>query len=252
MKIGFYDSGLGGLSILKSFLDKFKTRYEYYYFGDSARAPYGPKQPEELISYMKEIFAVMQEKEVDLVISACNTSSALLHKLDLDEYIFPVISLTDVIRKYFKKSFEAAVMTDFHLPVGFMATQGSVRSNPYADLGMNLEPVVCSKLVPLVEAGEFDLAKAEWLNYLSMLSEHVEYVIVGCTHYSFLIDDSQRESFKFIDPADLCVDYFSSSIFADTLISYKQKNDRGKLSLELEFSQSDEEYLKSAEKLLCL
>lgn len=250
MKLGFYDSGLGGLSVLKTFLERYRTDYEYFYYGDSARAPYGDKSPQELISYMKEIFEIMAQKEVDLVISACNTSSALLGELDQDDYFFQIISLTDIIKDYFATSFEAAVIGDFNLPVGLLATQGSINSGKYRDWNVNVEPIACPKIVPLVEAGKLDEAKEEWKNYLSMLSKQVQYVVVGCTHYSFLIDKDEETDYKFIDPANLAADYFSKSIYSDSLISYKSTKDKKKLDLEIEFSKYDDKYSKLAERLL--
>ena len=61
MKIGFYDSGLGGLSVLREFINAYGSLYDYYYFGDSARAPYGEKTKEQLKSFTIEILDKMQE-----------------------------------------------------------------------------------------------------------------------------------------------------------------------------------------------
>jgi glutamate racemase len=250
MKLGFYDSGLGGLSVLRSFLKKYGTSYSYYYYGDSARAPYGDKSPSEIISYMKDIFQIMHEKEVDVVISACNTSSALLDQMDLDDYLFQTISLVDVVKDYFKNSFDAAIIRDFNLPVGFLATQGSVNSGKYKSWGVNTQAIACPKIVPLVEAGKLNEAKIEWTRYLNMLDPSVEYVIIGCTHYSFLVDEQANSKYKFIDPAKLCSEFFSKSIFSDSLVNYKPTSDKKKLELEMEFSKSDEQYFKLAERLL--
>lgn len=250
MKLGFYDSGLGGLSVLRSFLKKYGTTYSYFYYGDSARAPYGDKSPKEIISYMEDIFQIMHEKEVDVVISACNTSSALLDQMDLDDYLFQTISLVDVVKDYFKNSFEAAIIRDFNLPVGFLATQGSLNAGKYRDWGVNTQAIACPKIVPLVEAGKLAEAKIEWNNYLSMLDSNVEYVIIGCTHYSFLVDEHKQSKYKFIDPAKLCSEYFSKSLFADSLVNYKSTSDKKKLELEIEFSKSDEKYFKLAQSLL--
>ncbi len=249
MKIGFYDSGLGGLSVLRSFLNKFKTQYDYFYHGDSARAPYGDKQAEIILGYMKEIFDLMQEKEVDLVVSACNTSSALMSRINKDDYFFHIISLVDVMKDYFKNSFEAAIIRDFNLPVAFLATEGSIKTAAYKEWGVNIHPLACTKLVPLVEAGNFDEAKQEWDNYLKELPEDLEYVIVGCTHYSFLLDKNS-ERFKFIDPAELAAKFFENSVFSDTLVGYKSEKEKKKLNLEMEFTKSDPEYFKLAERLL--
>ena len=102
--------------------------------------------------------------------------------------------------------------------------------------------------MPLVEAGKLDEAKVKWNEYLGELDKQVEYVIVGCTHYSFLKDEKSK--YKFIDPADLVAKYFSESIFADTLLGYKPTDKKKNLDLEIEFSKCDDEYFKLAERLL--
>ena len=250
MKIGFYDSGLGGLSILKSFLAHYKTKYSYVYYGDAANAPYGNKTTNEILTFMMQIFDFMSEKEVDLVISACNSSSALMHMVDRDNYFFEIISLADVLKDYFKNSLEAAIIRDFNLPVAFLATEASINAGTYKQWTDNIHPFACPELVPLIESGDLRQAKLLWQDYLAKLHSQIEFVIVGCTHYSFLIDAEQKERFKFIDPANLIVDYFANSIFADSLAAYKSKKEKQKLDLELVFSIEDQSYSKLAEQLL--
>ena len=250
MKIGFYDSGLGGLSVLRSFLEKYKTNYSYYYFGDSANAPYGDKSTDEILGYMRDIFELMKEKEVDLVVSACNSSSALMHMIDRDDYLFEIISLADVLKDYFENNLDATIIKDFNLPVGFLATQASINAATYKRWANNIHPVACRSLVPFVEAGHIEEAKKAWQGYLDQLHEQIEFVIVGCTHYSFLITDEQRQKYKFIDPSDLVVDYFANSLFADSLAAYRSSKDKLKLDIEFQFSAGDENYHNLANQLL--
>jgi len=248
MKLGFYDSGIGGLSVLNSFLKTFKASYSYFYFADNANAPYGDKNPEQIIACVQKIFDEMHANEVDLVISACNTSSALLKNMDLDNYFFHVISLVDVLQDYFKNNLEASVLADMQVPVGFLATQSSVNSKAYENWGLNIHAIACPSLVPLVEAGKLDEAKLEWQKYLNQLDAQVQYVIVGCTHYSFLLEGSDPK-YKFIDPAKLAVDYFANSLYADQLINYKD-SEKKSLDLQMQFSNESPEYLKLVNSLL--
>lgn len=194
MRIGLYDSGLGGLSVLKELLNN-HAEHHYIYFGDNARAPYGEKSPEQLKSYVIEIADWMQEKKIDLLISACNTSSMYLDQLDFSKYDFQVISLFELMRDYFAQSPRST-------KTGFLATAANIDSARYKEWQANISAVKCPALVPLIENGELANAKTKFTEYLSQLETGVTEVIVGCTHYSFLIDKSLA-NYSFIDPAKI-------------------------------------------------
>lgn len=209
MKIGFYDSGLGGISVLKQFLARYPD-HDYVYFADTARAPYGDKTEEQLISYVYEIFDFMQEQQVNYVISACNTSSMFLDKVDLSKYDFEVISLFDVMKQFFQDSIATEGMScrryacnKYDKPVAFLATSTNVDSKRYQEWDIDIHAIKCPKLVPLVEAGDLNLAKQEFLAYLKEAPAETTTAIVGCTHYSFLVPEQSK--IEFIDPAKVIV-----------------------------------------------
>ncbi|MCE2928719.1 MAG: hypothetical protein LW817_03710 [Candidatus Caenarcaniphilales bacterium] len=247
MKLGFYDSGLGGLSVLREFLREYKADYSYVYFGDSARAPYGNKSKAELKVFIKEILDYMNDKEVDVVISACNTTSMLMHEIDLDPYLFQVINLYDVMNDYFHNSLEASIIRDLHSRLALLATQSTVDSKRYLNWGVEILPIACPDLVPLIESADIDTAKQKWQVYLSKIPEDIRHLIIGCTHFSFVADQPSR--FELIDPAKLCLKYFQNTIMGDTLLNHGHKLEK-RLELELYFSKSDEKYLRFAESLL--
>jgi glutamate racemase len=248
MKIGFYDSGLGGLSVLREFIKAYGSRYEYYYFGDSARAPYGERSKEELKTFTIEILDKMQEEEIDLVISACNTTSMLLHEIDLEDYLFETMGLFEVMQDYFNNDLKASLLKDLQTPIALLATSSNIDMGRYKDWGMNIIPVKCPELVPLIEAGKPDEAKVIWQTKLNNLDKTIKHVIIGCTHYSFLYDPNN--AFEFIDPAKLCVKNFNKTIYSDKLLNFSSKKE--KLSLEIEFSKTSDEYLKLVDYLLSL
>lgn len=248
MKIGFYDSGLGGLSVLREFIKAYGSEYEYYYFGDSARAPYGGRLKEELKKFTLEILDKMHEQDVDLVVSACNTTSMLLHELNLEDYFFQVINLFDVMKDYFSKDLKASLLKDMKTPIALLATSSNIDMGRYKDWGVNIHPVKCPELVPLIEAGNLEEAKKEWKHKLDSLPENIKHVIIGCTHYSFLYE--AYKEFEYIDPAKLCVDSFKNSLFADSLLSFNPENKKKEIDLETEFSKSSDEYEKLVLKLL--
>ena len=276
MKLGFYDSGLGGLSVLKEFIAKYGSKYSYVYFGDSARAPYGTKSPEQLKSYVLEIADFMQEKQVDVLISACNSSSMYLDQIDFVDYFFQVISLNDVLTKYFATN-------QFDKPVALIATQATIDSGRYKNWSVDIHPVACADLVPLIEAGKLEEAKANWQTHLKNLPEAITDVIIGCTHYSFLVEarhpakqsfasdvDTKKvgtvlstssvskeqgdlrvkstNDYNFIDPAKLVLEQFASSIFDDGLLNYQTKDKD--LDIDVHFSKADARYLEFVTSLL--
>ncbi len=249
MKIGLYDSGLGGISVLNKFLENYPG-FDYVYFGDSLRAPYGDKSPEELKGFVYEIFDFMQEKKVDLVVSACNTSSMFLHEIDMTDYDFKVISLFDVMKDYFEinvaleenKCGRKGQARYSKSTIGFLATPTNIESAKYKEWDMDIYPVKCPKLVPLVEAGDLEAAKAEFKNYLAELPEEISNVIVGCTHYSFLKPENSR--FNFIDPADIVV---RSAQLTDSL---KESQSSHKAVPEIHVTGDLVKFMETCEKLI--
>ena len=246
MRLGFYDSGLGGLSVLKEFVGKFGSKYSYSYFGDSARAPYGDKSPEQLKSYVFEIAEYMQADDVDILISACNTSSMYLDEIDLSDFSFQMISLKNVMDKYFADN--AAKYQAKR--IALMATNATIDSGRYKNWPVDIYPVKCPTIVPLLEAAQLDAAKLEWQRYLNELPKDIKDVIIGCTHYSLL--NVQASDYNFIDPAKLVLEQFSSSIFNDGMINYSKKNANTELDIKINFTKGSDEYLKLATELLDL
>ncbi len=247
MRLGFYDSGLGGLSVLKEFVAKFGTKYSYSYFGDSARAPYGDKSPEQLKSYVFEIAEYMQVDEVDILISACNTSSMYLDEIDLDDFSFQIISLKNVMDKYFAEN--GSKYKDKR--IALMATNATIDSGRYKNWQVNIHPVKCPTIVPLFEAAKFNEAKLEWQRYLNELPKDIHDVIIGCTHYS-LLNENGSSNYNFIDPAKLVLEQFSGSVFNDGIINYVKEKADTELDIKINFTKGSDEYLKLATELLAL
>lgn len=242
MKLGFYDSGLGGLSVLREFINAYNGIYSYYYFGDSARAPYGNKSKEELKQYIKEILDYMQERDIDVVIAACNTSSMIMHEMDLGIYDFEVINLYDVMNDYFCKN------NQNHEEIALLATQSTIDSKRYLNWKVKIYPQACSDLVPLIECGKLNEAKDFFVKHLSSLPSHIKEVIIGCTHFAFLSEELDCK-FNFIDPAKISLKYFQQSPMSDLFLSKAHKKNQN-LDLNLYFSKADDGYLNLARNLL--
>jgi glutamate racemase len=191
--IGVFDSGFGGLHILKSIVKELPD-YEYIYLGDTARTPYGTRSKETIYEFTKQAIDFLFSKNCKLVIIACNTASSdALHKLQ-QEYL-PKFHPNKKILGVLIPSAEVAVEKTKNKKVGIMATKGTINSNAYIreitkiDKNIKTFQKACPMLVPLIESGEHN-SKAAMLileNYLkSFKNTKIDTLILGCTHYGIL------------------------------------------------------------------
>ena len=182
MKIGMFDSGVGGLSVLKEFLDVMPY-HEYIYYGDTKRVPYGSKSKEELLSYSEEIIDFLLTKKVDIIIIACNTISALCLKELRNKYDISLISVIEPTLDYIKEK--------KYTKLGLIATVGTISSKIYPNNLRNIKIIdkSCPLLVPIIEEHleEHKIMEESIKLYLSDLKKHeIEALILGCTHYAII------------------------------------------------------------------
>jgi glutamate racemase len=204
-RIGVYDSGVGGLSVLKE-LKQALPRERFLYLADTARVPYGNKSREEIIRINKEILDYFSKKFMKMVIIACGTSSAIAYPIFKNAYKFPLVSLIE-------PGANAAIQATRNGKIGLLATEGTVNSGAYQDAIMMLKgdaqtfSVACPAFVPLIEAGNLNSIemKASVKEYLApLLQNGVDTIILGCTHYPHikkLIQEAAGSGVTLIDPA---------------------------------------------------
>lgn len=194
--IGVFDSGYGGLTILRELVNQL-PEYDYLYLGDNARAPYGTRSFDTVYHYTLECVKHLFSKGCPLVILACNTASAKalrnIQQLDLphiapEKRVLGVIRpTTEVIGNY---------TTTNH--IGIFATAGTVASESYLVEIEKFFPnahvfqEACPMWVPLIENGEFESAGADYfvkkhVEQLLNQSPTIDAVLLGCTHYPLLI-----------------------------------------------------------------
>lgn len=194
--IGVFDSGFGGLTVLKHFL-KDLPDYNYIYFGDNARAPYGSKSQESIFNYTKEAIDFLFSRGCKLIIVACNSASSQALRRIQQEYLpekYPDRKVLGVIRPLV----EEASRKDGMKKVGVLGTRATIESNVYKieldNLKPNLEVIQQSAplLVPLIEEGwaKRNETKKILKKYLRLLKEsNIQSLILACTHYPFLIKE---------------------------------------------------------------
>ena len=221
--IGVFDSGLGGLTVLKEIVGTMPN-YDYIYLGDSARAPYGPRSFETVYQYTLEAVNWLFSQGCPLVILACNTSSAKalrtiqqkdLHGIDSTKRVLGVIRpTTEVIGDYTETGH-----------IGILGTQGTVDSGSYViEIGKAFPEVqvhqqACPAWVPLVESGEYLTDRAdpiiqECIDKLIAQSDLIDTILLACTHYPLLEDKIRAH----LNPNITVVS--QGDIVAESLVTY--------------------------------
>ncbi len=188
MKIGIFDSGVGGLIIAKA-IRKAMPEYDYVYLGDTKRVPYGTRSHETVFEFTRQGVEYLFKKEnCAIVIIACNTASARALRKIQQEYLPKNFPDRNVIGVLIPTAEEAAKFKR----VGVVGTTGTVASNTFIREINKINPKTkvfqnpAPMLVPLAEEGEKFLAEIFVLKYLKpLLDKKVDAVVLGCTHYPF-------------------------------------------------------------------
>ena len=194
-KVGFFDSGFGGLSILKNVI-KNLPEYDYVYLGDTARNPYGTRTQETIYQYTKQGMEFLIEQDCELIIIACNSaSSEALPRIQED-----LINCKNTNRRILGviiPASEEAVEITKNGEIGVIATSSTVSSNSFIkeikkiNEKINVHQVACPLLVSLVESAESsdEITKLILKKYLSDPElDKIDTLILGCTHYGLLKD----------------------------------------------------------------
>ncbi len=206
--IGIFDSGVGGITVLKEIV-KTVPPESIIYFGDTARLPYGDKSPQTIQKYTREGIRFLVEQGVKMVVIACNTASAYSAQLLRHETAVPVV---DVIGP---SAEEACLMTS-RQRIAVLGTHATIRSGCYPDAIHAILPsaqvtsIACPLFVPLVEEGltSHPAALLFIRDYLQqVIEQECDTVILGCTHYPLLKEAIRRElpaDTVLVDSAECC------------------------------------------------
>lgn len=194
MKVGVFDSGAGGLSVVKSLLDH-KLFEEIIYYGDTARVPYGPKDANTVIRYALEALEFFNNFDIDLLITACNTVSAYAITEMQGKASYPVVGVIEPGIKALENS-----LTDKDAPILIIGTRATIASKRYQDalelLGyQNLTARQTGLFVSMVEEGIFEGSLLyETMEHYFKEIDTPQAIILGCTHFP-LISDAIRGYF---------------------------------------------------------
>lgn len=221
--IGVFDSGYGGLTVLKE-ITQLMPQYDYLYFGDNARAPYGPRSFDTVYHYTLQCVEWFFKQGCSLVVLACNTASAkalrTIQQNDLPN-IAPEKRVLGVIRPTTERIGELTRSGK----VGVLGTNGTVRSQSYLIEIKKFYPEVevfqeaCPMWVPLIENNEYETEGADFfieksLKNLMTLDAAIDTVLLACTHYPLI-----KEKIEAFLPPDVKV-VSQGGIVAESLVDY--------------------------------
>lgn len=205
--IGIFDSGIGGLTVVKQIF-KILPQYKIVYFGDTARLPYGTKSEETVIRYSIQNTKFLLDRGAKIIIIACHTASSIASEVLKKE--FPNIHIFDVVEPGLKKALKESA----HKRIGIIGTAGTIKSKTHENFLKKLNSEVkvfsqaCPLLVPLVEEGWLKRQETRKIIrfYLkSLKKQRIDTLVLACTHYPLLrniISDILGAKVKIIDPAE--------------------------------------------------
>lgn len=250
-RIGVFDSGLGGLTVMDSLTDAMPNE-SFIYFGDTANMPYGTKTNEEITRFVISNVEFLMSFDIKAIVIACNTADSVVREKLNGLYDLPIFGVIEPTAK------RAASATKSG-KIGVIATNAAVESGAYERAVKKFAPeaqvtsVACPKLVPLIEQGHFirgdESAVRALGEYLKPLKEKkIDTLILGCTHYPLL---SQTVG-DMLPGVELIS---SSAAVADVVKAELEKsgeaNDSGEAGTSRYFvSKSPDEFYKNAKMIL--
>lgn len=223
--IGLFDSGIGGLTVLKSLLE-ILPQEDYIYLGDTARLPYGTKSQDTVRRYTEQNIHFLEKKGVDCVVSACHSASSSILKYNISSRI-PLYNVIEPACSEAKK--QSATKT-----IGLLATATTVRAGQYhklIDTPYTLVAESAPLLVPLVENNwiDDDITRMVIARYVEpLIKSKADAVILGCTHYPLLsahIKKALGDECALIDPGTCLAQQIASQT--------QTKSSRGKVQIFL-------------------
>lgn len=190
--IGIFDSGFGGITILKQLL-KLLPNENYIYFGDNANIPYGDKTQKEIVKLSSKAADFLIKKECKILIIACNTISASSFEILKEKYNIPIIEVIS-------NACIDAINTTKNGNISIMATEFTVRSKIYIkkikeyNKNIKIKQISCKKLCPMIENNwesydnRFEILK----NYIKKIDSNSDSLLLACTHYPLIIKDIKK------------------------------------------------------------
>lgn len=243
--IGVFDSGVGGLTVLKELL-KLLPNEDYIYIADNKNSPYGDKSKQELKEYIKKILNFFEKQDVKLVIVACNTASSYIEEISKN-YNLNILNIIDAAINKIDNKYKNILLT---------ATKATIEAEVYdKKIFKKLEKIkyfkeACPKIVPSIE--NEDLTEIEKNNIIKeylgkYYDKKIDLLILGCTHYPIWKENFKKNigiNTKILDPSKEMANMTREYLVFNNLNSDANK------SLRIYITKNTENFKKNAEKIL--
>lgn len=248
-KIGVFDSGLGGLTVVRE-MQKLMPEESVVYFGDIARLPYGSKSKETITEFSHQIMRFLLKHDVKAVIIACGTASANALEDLQKTYDLPITGVVE-------PGAREAARTTKNGRIGITGTEATIRSGAYDRLLKGLDPQIevyskaCPLFVPLVEEGWFkdEITRSVVQRYLAELkTQQVDTLVLGCTHYPLLkrlIGEEIGEEVILVNPSSSVVKEMK-----EYLLRHDMQSDAEQGEYEFYVSDSTEKFRQFGQQVL--
>ena len=175
MRVGVFDSGIGGLTVLKKLKEKYPLN-DYIYVGDNLNVPYGIKSKKELLKLSIDIIEFLINKKVDVIVIACGTVSSNVYKELKEKYKIKIIDIITPTINYLKKSNYKNILV--------FATKATINSHIFKNNIENIKEEACVEFVPLIENDMIE--SIEMKNAIKKHMVECDIIVLGCTHYPLI------------------------------------------------------------------
>lgn len=244
--IGVFDSGLGGLTVLKE-LEKLLPNENIIYFGDTKNVPYGEKSKEEIQILSNKIVNFLSINECKIIIIACNTASIAAYEYLKNNSSVPIIGIIN--------SGIESIQKNTYKEIGIIGTPFTVNSNEYSkrlkqkDKKLKITSIGCAKLCPMIEKGWESYENRDNIldDYLTQIPKSCEALLLACTHYPLIMEDIKKKfSGEILDPSEECAREVYRSLKDSHLLNSQSEKGR----VEFYISGDKELFRSTAEKFL--
>ncbi len=225
MRIGLFDSGIGGLTVLKKLIKRYPNN-DYIYFGDTLNLPYGTKNKDELRKLALSNVELLLSFNVDMIIVACGTISSNCLDYIKENCDIPIIDIISPTINYLNNS--------NYSNVGVIATTATINSHIFKNkINKLVYEIEAPLLVPLIEGDNLKNIDEIIYKYIEDVASKIDVLVLGCTHYPLLRSYFEKYNFKVLDMAD-----------------FINIDNDGNGSIAVYFSKVDDVLIKNVKKIL--
>lgn len=244
--IGIFDSGIGGVSVLKKII-KLLPNENIMYFGDTKNVPYGGRTKEEIQNLSRRIVEFLILNNCKAIVIACNTATIATLEMLKTQCSIPVVGIIDAGVE--------AVSSNGYDEISVLGTPFTIESGEHLkkikkkNKKMKINTVACEELCPMIEEGWEKFGKRYEVlgEYMSHIPKSSEALLLACTHYPFIIEDIQKRfEGKVIDPSEECARELFRVLKKEDILN----NDKNKGRIEFYVTGDKESFRVKAEKFL--